>query len=98
MWHQPPAIAMILVTIVVSLAFVAEGLIRRTDGILLCVPVQTFAPTIRRLVDAPLVDRRHWPGDIGGLQLQMTGPGNVCRIATPTVVSQDGIAKTQQGE
>lgn len=98
MWHQPPAISMILVTIVVPLPFVAESLIRRTDGIPLCMPVQTLAPTIWRLVDAPLADCGHWPRDIGGLQLQNTGPRSMCRIATPTVVPQDGIAKNQRGK
>lgn len=98
MCHYAPVVAMVLVAKVVPLGFVAESLIRSTDGILLCVPVQALAATVRRLVDAPLVDRGHRPGDIDGVQLEMTGPCNVCCIATPAVVPQDNIAKTQQRE
>lgn len=98
MRHYAPVVAMVLIAKVIALGLVAQSLMRSTDAILLCVPVQTLAPTIRRLVDAPLIDGWLRPGDIDGIQLETMGPCNVCCIATPAVVPRDNIAKTPKRE
>lgn len=96
MRHYAPVVAMVLIAKVIALGLVTQSLMRSTDAILLCVPVQTLAPTIRRLVDAPLIDGWLRPGDIDGNQLETMGPCNVCCIATPAVVPRDNITKAQE--
>lgn len=89
---------MVLEAKIISPGLVAVSLVRSADAILLCVPVQTLAMTVCRLVDTPLLNGEHRTGDVLREQLEMMVPCNVCCIATPAVIPHEGSAKTQQRE